>query len=473
MAQIILFQPSNGKLIDKIDKWPPWALLYASAKLDKEKYSIKIIDERHEKDWEKILDKELNEETICVGVTAMTGLHLKHAINFLREVKNRKPDIKTVMGGIHATADPCNTIKNQFIDFVVRGDGDIALYNLVRALEKNESVNEIITADFVDLNEIEDPPLHLINIEKYISIKDNRRKFIIFTSRGCPFGCYYCYNGNDFNKNRWRGMSAEKVFNFITELRKKYGISYIIFQDDEFCVDRKRFEKFASLIKNTDTKWAIHAANIRSLKHITPEEALELRKSGLRLIICGIETVSPEIQKAINKHIEIKDFFYVNDVMTNAGIKMGYSFMSGFPGETNTDIKMNVDTMIKIIEQNPNIDVGNIKPLVYFPGTKLFDWAIKNGFKPPQTLEEWSDYSWHNYDKLNYPWLSKKRKRFLQNLYFATFLLNPDYEFISKKKWKYICRLLMPITKWRLKNLNLNFSPVLFTLRFFKKMNWI
>ena len=86
MAKIILVNPSNGYLIDKIDVWPPWPLIYISTKLHKE-YSIKIIDGRIDKKWKNILDKELNEETICVGVTSLTGLQLKYSLEVLKDLR--------------------------------------------------------------------------------------------------------------------------------------------------------------------------------------------------------------------------------------------------------------------------------------------------------------------------------------------------------------------------------------------------
>ena len=78
-----------------------------------------------------------------------------------------------------------------------------------------------------------------------------------------------------------------------------------------------------------------------------------------------------------------------------------------------------------------------------------------------------------NYDTLDYPWLTKKRKEFFLNLYFTTLLLNPDYEYIKNKMWKYFAKAIYPVTKWRVKHLYFKFSPVLLALRHLKKMGLI
>jgi anaerobic magnesium-protoporphyrin IX monomethyl ester cyclase len=487
MAQIILFNPSNGLLMDKLDIWPPWALICLSTNLYKE-YSICIIDGRFEKNWKQILDKELNQDTLCVGVTALTGLQLKFAVEFLQEIKKKVPDVKTVMGGIHVTSTPEDSIREPLVDFVVRGDGETIFYNLVKTIEKNgpyenikglcfkdKSGNPIInlSEDFEDLNAAQDPPLHLVDVERYVSLENSRRKLILFSSRGCPFGCSYCHNSSKHNMRRWRYLSAEKTIAFMKTLVKRYNITHFVFQDDNFWVSVPRVESFVSLIEENsmDITWAVHGATITNLRYITLKIAQRLKKSGLQKILCGIETASPKLQKVVGKFIEMKDLYAVNKIMSEAGIKMIYSFMSGFPTETIEDIKISLNVMFEIKKESPHNDIGNMKPVICYPGTKLFDWAVQNGFNPPKTFEGWSGYSWNNYDKIDYPWIDKRRKNLLQNLYFTTLMLNPDYEYIKNPVWKFLCNILYPITRWRVKNLYFNFSPSLFALKLIKKMN--
>lgn len=487
MSQVILMNPSNGMLMDRIDIWPPWALIYISTDLHKD-YSIKIIDQRFDRNVNQILDNELNDDTLCVGVTALTGLQLKFANEFFYEVKKRMPSVKTVIGGIHVTSTPDDSINEPLVDFVVMGDGVNVFNNLVRAIDERSGYDNVKgicykdnlgipkvnpTDNFDDLNELGELPLHLVDMERYISLENGRRKLIIFSSRGCPFGCSYCHNSNEYNKNRWRSASAERTIEFIELLIKKYAIGFFAFQDDNFWAKKRRVVEFVSLIekKDMDIEWGVYGATIVSLKYVTKEIAQKLKKSGLRKILCGIETLSPKIQNIVRKRIDKEDVYSVDKVMSSVGIKMIYSFMSGFPTENNEDIKMNINAMFKIKRQSPRNDIGNIKPVIYYPGTGLYNWAIHNGFVPPKTFDEWSKYSWNNYNALNYPWISKRRKKFLQYLYFATLVLNPEYEYINSLTWKYVCRLLSPFMRLRVKSLYFGYSPILYLLYLLKKLN--
>jgi len=493
MADIILFNPSNGLLIDKVDNWLPWSLLYVCTRLHKD-YSIKLIDGRFDSNWHNILDEELNEDTLCVGTTSLTGLQLKFGEDFLREVKKRQPAVKTVVGGVHVTPTADDSIREPFIDFIVRGDGEEIFYNLVTAIDQGKSFADVKGINyktdsgtpvenpseaFVNLDKTygtsEYLPLHLVNMERYITEEDGRKSFILFSSRGCPFPCTYCHNTNDHNKGKWRALSAPNTIEFMRMLTERYGITYFKFQDDNFWVDKHRVEEFVSLIEENklDIQWAVCGATILNLKTIGPEMARRLKESGLKYILSGIETVSPRIQKVAGKVIKIDDIYRVDKVMSDAKIKMIYSFMSGFPTETNSDLSMNVEAMFKIKKQSPGVDIGSVKPLVYYPGTALYNWALENGFKPPRTFKEWSQYSWSNYNKLNYPWLDEKKKKLYQNLYFSTMLMNPEYEYIKSFIWKYFCIAIGPFARWRVKRLNFKLSPVLFLFNTIKKANLI
>jgi anaerobic magnesium-protoporphyrin IX monomethyl ester cyclase len=486
MAQIILFNPSNGLILDKLDIWPPWPLLYISVKLHTQ-YSITIIDGRREKHWRQILDRELNQDTICVGATSLTGLQLRYTAEFLREVKRRRPSVTTVVGGPHVTSLPLASVREPFVDVVVVGDGETSFYNLVKAIDatgsydhvkgicyKDETGTPVATPaqDYENLESLGAFPLHLIDMPHYISTEYGRRKFILLTSRGCPFGCSYCYNSNSYHRGRWRCISAPKIIELIKSLISAYGIGYFVFQDDNFWVNPRRIDDFVALLEaeGLDIKWAVYGATIANLRQVGPDFALRLKRSGLIKVLCGIETASPRIQRLVGKCIDIADVLEVDRIMRQVGVKMIYSFMCGFPTETDEDIRMNIDVMLRIRKASPRHDVGNMKPLIYYPGTKLFDWALENGFTPPGTFEGWSEYTLSNYGAADYPWISAERRTFLQRLYFATLLLNPDYEYIRAPIWKLVSRLLYPITEWRVRHLFFRFSPVLSLMTLLKRV---
>ena len=87
----------------------------------------------------------------------------------------------------------------------------------------------------------------------------------------------------------------------------------------------------------------------------------------------------------------------------------------------------------------------------------VYEKAIKLGFKPPKSLDEWSRFVWGNYMNMDIPWMSRQRKWFLCCLYYYTVLMNPDYMFIRSRVFTLVSSFLRPIAEWRVKNFKFNF----------------
>ncbi len=151
----------------------------------------------------------------------MSGLQIKYALEFARYVRCKIRSSPLVWGGVHPTLLPEQTASNDFVDIVVRGEGELIIKDLANALSSNEPLDAVagITYNFNGLIknnpdgkiiDLDDEPIalpyDLLQMDKYPSLKSGR--FHIQTSRGCPHRCGFCYNTN-FNKNRWRGKSCQ------------------------------------------------------------------------------------------------------------------------------------------------------------------------------------------------------------------------------------------------------------------------
>jgi len=120
----------------------PLGLLTIATPLDIAGYKVKIIDQRVEKYWKKILLDELKKEPICVGISSMTGPQIKYALEVSKLVKQNS-NIPVVWGGVHPSLLPEQTLKNDFVDIVVQGEGEETFYELVRALKDKSTLNGI------------------------------------------------------------------------------------------------------------------------------------------------------------------------------------------------------------------------------------------------------------------------------------------------------------------------------------------
>src|SRR3989338_1138889 len=468
MADAVLVNPKGFKLIN--DQTLPFGLLYASIYACQE-YEIKIIDQRIDKDWKEKFLNELEKKPLIVGITSMTGPQILDALEISKIAKGH--GVKVAWGGIHASLTPKQTLENEYIDFVICGEAELTFHELVKALDKNlplENVNGLwykengqIKANpqrnDIKLEDLPRLPYYLVeDMEKYIQIKEtrgNRRSINIFTSRGCPNKCTYCFN-QKFNKGYWRQMSAKRAIEEIRYVVEKFKLENIFILDDNFFFNIPRTKEIAQGIMdmNLDFTWDVLGAEIDTLRRVDRDYIDFLAKSRCKSLLFGIESGSPRILKLIKKNMAVEDVLYVNKMLKGSGLKAYYSFMSGFPTETDEDLKMTVSLMLRLKEENPNIEYGTVKPVIVYPGTELFDVALKEGYQPPKRLEDWAHVTWGNYSKLNYPWLSKKRKTMLTDLYYYSLLMNPDHLYINSKLFTTVARAYYPIAKYRVRHLN-------------------
>jgi len=417
MSDIVLVYPKTGFDIKGVSIDPPLSLLaIASTVIDK--YSVKIIDQRMNDNWQHALINELKFNPLCVGITSMTGPQIKYALEATRIVKSVKPDMKVVWGGVHATLLPEQTLAYELIDIIVIGEGEVTFKELVDSLKEQKELKNIrgiafknngsifITEarDYLDLNALPEIPYNLVNIEDYIGSQGrfrgiNMRSLIFISSRGCPWGCTYCCNPR-LSKRKWRALSAEETFKRVSNLVKKYQLNAITFHDEEFLVDQKRAEEIAGLIRG-EFKWWIQARMDR-LK----DSHLEfLNDSGLVAVQPGIESGSDRILKMIKKGETVSDILIANKILVETDIIPLYNFMMGFPTETYKELMQTVDLALQLLKDNPKAQVSGFYTCIPYPGTELFELAKYEGFQVPSTLEEWAKY---NRQHLETPWIKNK-----------------------------------------------------------------
>jgi len=482
MTDVILFQPSMG-FYDSVVKSVPLGLLSISRYLDREGYKIKIIDQRVDKNWENNLKKELKKLPICFGTTSTTGYQILNALTASKIVKNES-DIPIVWGGIHPTLLPKQTLMNKNIDVVTKGEGELAFYNLVKNIEKNKSLEDIkgicykkgnkiienANGPFLDLNKLPQTPYHLVNLNDYSQFSFGK-DISMETSRGCPNNCAFCF-GLLFNKRKWRSIEPTKVIENIKFVVDKFKVNNIWFPDDNYFNDIKRANKIAEGIINEglDIHWNCEA-HVNSLSEFTDKNLSKIEKSGLRWLELGVESGSQKILDLINKNITPKQVISLNKKLKDLdNIIPKYNFISGFPSETDEDLKKTTDLILKLLKDNSNAIIQTLFSVTPYPRTEIFNIAVKNGFIPPTDLEGWINFnpeSWMS----NIPWLNKKQIKNLKLLYFSSLFID-DKLSVHKKSFilELFKKIYKPIGKYRFKSHSTKFPIELLLLDlYFKK----
>lgn len=465
MSDIILVQPKLGYVDSFIFKNTlPSALLSISRLIDKE-YKVKIIDQRLDKDWKKHLLKELNQNSLCIATSCITGMPIKYALEISKFVKINS-NIPVIWGGKHPTILPEQCLKNKNIDLVVRGEGEITFYELVKALDKNKPLKNIkgisykknrkIThnsdREFVDLNKLPPLPYHLIDIKHYLTKRLNIPSLYMETSRGCPNNCGFCYN-KIMNKCKWRALNVENVIRNIKQVVDDFKINNLFFTDDNFFVNLKRAKDIAKgiITEKFDLIWDLQGGDINYLSKLNNKSLKLLEKSGCSRLTFGVESGSERILNLIDKKISPQQVLDFNKRLSKYEIKANYNFIAGFPTETISDLKKSVNLSLKILKQNKYATISNIVVYTPYPGTNLYPLALKQGLKQPKKLEGWVNY---NTDTVNLPWLSKKRKKLVESLFICSlFIDNKFMELNASKIIKLIAKIYGPIAKARFKNM--------------------
>jgi anaerobic magnesium-protoporphyrin IX monomethyl ester cyclase len=395
------------------DPQVPLALLHIAASLQQEDFSVRILDMRLE-DYHNFQVGN----PVFVGISCMSGLQIKYALEFARYVRMQNPHCPIVWGGVHPTLLPEQTAANDLVDIAVRGEGELIIKDVANALAMNQPLDSVAGITYtlnglvvnnpdgkiIDLDAIPiDLPYELLQLERYPSFKSGR--FHVQTSRGCPHRCGFCYN-SIFNKNRWRGKSARRVLDEIEHIVKKYPHIKIIDPiDDNVFVDKYRVKEMCQGI--IDRKLAVQwRANCRFDYLATYDKSfLELlAKSGCVELDFGGESGSDRLQQLICKDVTAQEMLQsvANLKRWAPTIEPYVSWMSGLPGETDKDLAETFDLMDSLRKVNPKTQHYGIFVYTPFPSTVM--QYLPPEFTPPQSLEEWGSIEVFHFDP---PWHSK------------------------------------------------------------------
>jgi anaerobic magnesium-protoporphyrin IX monomethyl ester cyclase len=469
---VLLFNPSTWRGVG--DTTAPWGLIALATGLSD--VDVHLIDQRFARDWRAEVRAVIRQgRCLVAGSTGMTGIQLQGVLEFFALVKALAPDLPTILGGVHASMLPAQTVAHQHVDYVAVGEGEELFPRLVRDLAAGRNpralkrTNPALVWDggppgqhavLADFQSLPLPPHHRFPMERYVSVTPYGRTLSVLTSRGCPHGCAFCLYSNPQFAGRWRAQTADAAVGWMVELATTYNIHHFHIQDDNFFVRGARVEAIVEQLAARSPRftWTVGGAHVLHLKQRSVQFFKAMRRAGCVRLLIGAESGSPAILERIGKRQNPDDILRVNDHLLKANIRPIYSFISGVPGETDQDLLASVNLMERLRKPGKAVDVGTIKPLVFYPGTDLYQWAIDSGFVPPEDLAGWTHVTWDRYLELPYPWLSRERRRFLIKLYYTSLLWNPDYHWVNSPLFTGAARALLPLTRHRMRHLDFRLS---------------
>ena len=468
--KVILVYPSHTKGWE-IQPWVdiPLGLLYCATPLERAGYDVTILDQRLEPQWQRLLEKELKDRPICVGMSTTTGPQLRHALEVSRFIK-KHTDVPVVWGGVHPSILPQQTLAEECVDIVVEGEGEETFFELVQALEKNKPLAKIKglwyknnhdilhteTRALIDLNQ--QPPLswHLIKPRQYIKSVFGLERLSFSASRGCPNRCAFCFNVT-FYKRRWRRLDPALIVERLKDYVTLYKIKGIFLTDSNFFVDINWARQVLSGIISQNLNIALTRIHIcfDSLTRLTDQDFELLEKAGCRCLAVGIESGSERIRGLLHKEIDENRLLELNRKLSQYPFLMIYFFMVGFPTETKEELRQTVKLFSRLLAENPKA-AKSVSIYTPFPGTELFDLAIKEGLAVPQCTKDWAGFNYRSSLPSSH-WQTKKMTQLVEMVDFCSFFigshsyLNP---FKKTRSWAVLMsRLYAPLAQKRLDNL--------------------
>lgn len=366
------------------------------------KYDIIILDERLEDDIFKCIDELLDENVLCLGLSVMTGEQIRSAIRLSKRYHEKTT---IVWGGVHPTILPVDTIQAEFVDYIIRGDGEEAFLNLLTYLDGGNTEEELFLSKVnnnLSVNYLND--LNKSNIDfttekirdAYFLKRDGMKKvFTIETSRGCPHRCAFCHN--TILGHKYRTVDTQYVIKTIRFLINKYDIDGITFQEDNFFLDINRVKELVEELRHFEGfGWKANSRISYFSRLLKNAEIMNsIVDSNCRVLQFGIESGSDRILKLINKGISVNEVLEINAMLAKYNLKLRYNFIIGFPTETVNEIENTIKLIERLLLDNPHLEPPFVNIYTPYPGTPIFDLAVKEGFVPPKALEEWADISWN------------------------------------------------------------------------------
>src|SRR3989338_476922 len=321
LMKVILINPSfdssrMGPLHKYVPAMLPLSLGFIAGYLLARDIQPTIIDEQLEYLTPGRIKKLVgNKAPLLIGLSCLTAGSAR-AYELAGWIKMENPEAIIVYGGVHATVMPEEAFAKGAADVVVRNEGEDTFYELIRGYEFGGNLEDIKGITFLrngkivhnpprpvikDLNTLPTFPYHLFE-------RDFKRYDFgnVLTSRGCPFECIFC-SQRSISGRSYRYRSAENVIKELDLLIYKYGQRNIVFNDDNFVVNRKHvFEVCEMIIARKYPKGISFQAMARG--DMVDIEMLKLMKrAGFKTISYGLETGSERLMKLIKKKLTTAD----------------------------------------------------------------------------------------------------------------------------------------------------------------------
>lgn len=430
----MLLSMPYGKSYGKIDindlgfGAPPLGLAYVASFLKQAGCDVRLIDLMFTaRNWQEVKALIEKEAPKWVGISATTP-QINEAFITAEIVKGIDPRIKVVIGGIHASALPQETLGNKNIDILVYGEGEMTMLELVQG-----KIFDVIKGIFYKKDGviIKNPCRELVeNIDNFpyplyedLPIAKYGTDYFgtnlgIVSSRGCPYQCTYCA-ANTIHKRLYRKRSTENVMGEIEKMKHKFGVKRFSFYDDTFTLDQKRTIDICEALirKNLRLEWNC----LTRADNLTKPLLEIMKKAGCSCIQIGIESGDNTIRRLAKRKETIEEVTQAINWAKDAGMEVLGFFIIGLPYETKQTIQKTIDASKRL-----NIDYAQFSILVPLPGSEVWDMAKEERYLKI-ILPAWENFGRYGEPIIDLKDVNRKELSRLFVKAYRDFYLRPSY----------------------------------------------
>jgi anaerobic magnesium-protoporphyrin IX monomethyl ester cyclase len=454
---VLFYPPYDGPPLGA-----PLSLLCLASPLLAAGFEVKLVDNMISPDYETTILREA-ESALLLGISVLTGPHIGAAVRVSKAVKKLRSTIPIVFGGWHASLATQQTLRESYVDAIIRGQGELTLLELAQRIANGQGWHGIRGLSFkdsdgrmiheperpvADINTLPPPAYDLADPEVYAAASGVRQ--LAYTSSvGCPYQCNYCTD-QVFYKRRFNAYRVERVVNDLAELVPRYRIEHVPLFDSNFLVDRKRAVAIAKgiIASGIRFQWDFQTST-DFLALMSEDEVRLLAESGVHHIGFGTESASQEVLVLMNKRFQhVEQMVETARKTSLAGIHVVFNIILGYPGETETQRQQTFRIMSDIAKEYSNV---SFSPNIFtpYPGIPIWPQLKEMGVREPQSLAEWETLA---LGTNVLPWLRGEELRRLRRS-LEYFLLNNQIRKVTAKiPWarRRVRKLLGAPVRWRI-----------------------
>jgi radical SAM superfamily enzyme YgiQ (UPF0313 family) len=312
-------------------------------------------------EYEIIAEDVLNEKPDFVGISSLFSPYYREVLETAKAIKN-KINVPVVIGGSHVSADPMSILTHPAVDYIIRGEGERALVQLLDVWQNSKDFSKVPNLGYkVDskpiLNALEENyPVNELPVPDFSDFKLKKYQFkkkpfcFIMTSRDCPYHCSFCSVHLTFGP-KYRRRSNRAI---IEEIKFRYAQGYrvIDFEDDNLTHDSEQMKllclELIGLFPERDVTFL--AMNGIAYQNLTKEILSLMKQAGFRDLNISLVSTDENIMLSCNRPHSVSKYKEVVDHAFELGFNIVSYHIYGLPGD-------NLDSMIQTLIFNSRLPV--------------------------------------------------------------------------------------------------------------------